>query len=98
MENLKSYIHEHKNRFINELIDLLKIPSISADSAYAEDVLNMAESVKKALQNANTFYAACIEMIQTKHPSLWHDQLIFNGAGSPTLPLHLEDSPLQTYA
>ena len=52
MENIKSYINEHKDRFINELIELLKIPSISADSAYSKDVLNTADAVKKALDNA----------------------------------------------
>ena len=34
MKNVKEYIDQHKDRFINELIELLKIPSISADSAY----------------------------------------------------------------
>ena len=34
MKNLKSYIATHQNRFINELIELLKIPSVSADTEY----------------------------------------------------------------
>ena len=42
MNNIKSYINQHKNRFINELIEILKIPSISADSAFRKDVVNMA--------------------------------------------------------
>ena len=36
MKSAKPYIQENKQRFINELIDLLKIPSISADSNYKE--------------------------------------------------------------
>ncbi len=52
MENLKSYIGLNKDRFINELIELLKIPSISADSAYSQDVLNTADAVKEALEKA----------------------------------------------
>ena len=47
MENLTSYISQNKDRFINELIELLKIPSISADSAFSQDVLNTAEAVKR---------------------------------------------------
>ena len=39
MSNIQSYITNHKDRFLNELIELLKIPSISADSAYKDDVL-----------------------------------------------------------
>ena len=42
MEQIKNYINDNKNRFINELVDLLKIPSISADPAYKQDVLNCA--------------------------------------------------------
>ena len=34
MENIKAYVQEHKDRFINELIELLKIPSVSEDTAY----------------------------------------------------------------
>jgi len=49
MRSAKSYIQENKQRFIDELIDLLKIPSISADSNYKGEVINTAEVVKKSL-------------------------------------------------
>ena len=52
MSDIKSYIQNNKDRFINELIDLLKIPSISADSAYAKDVLNTADAIKTSLEKA----------------------------------------------
>jgi acetylornithine deacetylase/succinyl-diaminopimelate desuccinylase-like protein len=52
MNNLKNYIEQHQQTFINELIDLLKIPSISADSAYKNDVLKTAEIIKTRLQEA----------------------------------------------
>ncbi|SFU29974.1 Acetylornithine deacetylase/Succinyl-diaminopimelate desuccinylase [Pustulibacterium marinum] len=52
MEHIASYIQEHQQRFINELIELLKIPSVSADSAYSQDVWNCAEAVQKSLQDA----------------------------------------------
>ncbi|MEF3077790.1 dipeptidase [Winogradskyella poriferorum] len=52
MQNINSYIDKHKQRFIDELIDLLKIPSISADSAYKEDVLNTADAIKVSLEKA----------------------------------------------
>ena len=48
MENIKQYVQENKERFLNELIDLLKIPSVSADSAYAQDVIDTAHAVKIA--------------------------------------------------
>ena len=52
MKSAKPYIQENKQRFIDELIDLLKIPSISADSNYKADVINTAEVVQKRLLEA----------------------------------------------
>ena len=52
MEHINNYIKEHKDRFINELIELLKIPSISADPTYKSDVLNCSDEVAKAMKDA----------------------------------------------
>jgi len=52
MKSAKPYIQENKSRFIEELIDLLKIPSISADSNYKGDVVKTAEVVRDSLINA----------------------------------------------
>ncbi len=52
MKSAKPYIEKNKERFLNELIELLKIPSISADSAYKKDVLKTAEAVKTQLEKA----------------------------------------------
>ena len=52
MDDIKSYVQQHKDRFINELIELLKIPSVSADAAFSQDVIDTAEAVKTALQEA----------------------------------------------
>ncbi len=61
MENLKSYVNQHKDRFISELFELLKIPSVSADSAYSQDVINTAEAIKNALLNAGCDMAEICE-------------------------------------
>ncbi|WP_424495162.1 dipeptidase [Salinimicrobium sp. GXAS 041] len=52
MQDIKKYVEENKDRFVDELIDLLKIPSISADSSYKGDLLKTAEAVKNRLQEA----------------------------------------------
>ena len=52
MKSAKSYILENKQRFIDELIELLKIPSISANSDYKADVIHTADAVKNSLQKA----------------------------------------------
>jgi acetylornithine deacetylase/succinyl-diaminopimelate desuccinylase-like protein len=52
MKSAKSYISENKQRFIDELIELLKIPSISANSNYKADVIHTADALKNSLQKA----------------------------------------------
>lgn len=52
MKSAKPYIEQNKQRFLDELIELLKIPSISADSAYKQDILKTAEAVKIQLEKA----------------------------------------------
>jgi acetylornithine deacetylase/succinyl-diaminopimelate desuccinylase-like protein len=49
---ISSYIEQNKDRVLNELLDLLKIPSVSADSKYKNDVLKTAEAVKQRLAEA----------------------------------------------
>jgi acetylornithine deacetylase/succinyl-diaminopimelate desuccinylase-like protein len=52
MEDIKSYVEKHKDRFIDELIDLLKIPSVSADTAYSQEIIKTAAAVKTSLEKA----------------------------------------------
>ncbi len=83
MENLKSYIGLNKDRFINELIELLKIPSISADSAYSQDVLNTADAVKEALEKAG---CDLVEICETPgYPIIYGEKIIANCIGLRTL-------------
>jgi acetylornithine deacetylase/succinyl-diaminopimelate desuccinylase-like protein len=48
----EEYIESHKDKFLDELFELLRMPSISADSAFAGDVQKAAEYVAKRLQEA----------------------------------------------
>jgi acetylornithine deacetylase/succinyl-diaminopimelate desuccinylase-like protein len=52
MSSQKDYIHSHKDRFVEELFDILRVPSISADSAYQADVMKAAELVAESLKSA----------------------------------------------
>jgi len=52
MENWTSYQAQNKDRFLNELLDLLRIPSISAKSENKEDMIACAKAVEKSLQDA----------------------------------------------
>ena len=50
MKQTNAFIQSNKERFLNELVDLLKIPSISADKAYSKDVFATADSVANHLK------------------------------------------------
>ncbi len=79
MQKITSYIEENKERFVEELIDLLKIPSISADSNYKDDMLKTAESVKESLLQAG---CASAEICKTPgHPVVYGEKII-----DPNLP------------
>ncbi|MCB0807309.1 MAG: dipeptidase [Bacteroidales bacterium] len=52
MENLKSYIEENKDRFLEELFGLIRIPSISSQSEHKDDMLKAAEYWKETLLKA----------------------------------------------
>lgn len=58
----QDYLQQHKDRFLEELFDLLRIPSISADSAYRQDVLKTADAVAQRLREAG---ADAVEVCQT---------------------------------
>jgi len=47
--SVNNYINANRDRFLNELLDILRIPSISADPAYKADVLRMAEATRDSL-------------------------------------------------
>lgn len=52
MQNTQQFLNEAKERFLSELFELLRIPSISADSLHAGDVRKTAEFVCNSLNTA----------------------------------------------
>ena len=52
MQEIKQYIEDHKERLLNELFDLLRFPSVSADPKYKADVLNTADYTADKLREA----------------------------------------------
>jgi len=81
MEQMQDYIQQNKDRFINELIDLLKIPSVSADSKHKDDVKKAAEFVSQKLKDAG---AQNVEICPTKgHPIVYGEKIV--DASLPTV-------------
>ncbi|MFT5970290.1 MAG: acetylornithine deacetylase/succinyl-diaminopimelate desuccinylase-like protein [Flavobacteriales bacterium] len=79
LDNINKYIAENKERFLEELKDLLRIPSISADPAYKNDVMHTAEVVKQRLIEAGVDFA---EICPTAgYPIVYGEKII-----DPALP------------
>ena len=74
MDNIKAYVQEHKDRFINELIELLKIPSVSADAAFSKDIIKTADAVKTSLEKAG---CKMVEICETPgNPIVYGEHII----------------------
>jgi acetylornithine deacetylase/succinyl-diaminopimelate desuccinylase-like protein len=71
---MKSYIEQNKDRFLNELFDFLRIPSISADPSYKDDVFKTAEFVKDKLLAAG---ADMVEVCPTAgYPIVYGEKIV----------------------
>ena len=101
MSDVNNYIASNKERFLNELLDLLRIPSISADSNYTGDVLKAAGFIKEKLLEAGADRA---EICETPgHPIVYGEKIISSDLPTvlvyghydvqPPDPLDLWDSP-----
>ncbi len=74
MKNTQQFIQENKSRFVDELIELLKIPTVSADSAFKNEVLRGAEKVAVFLNEAG---ADNVEICSTAgHPIVYGEKII----------------------
>lgn len=79
MEAWKEYQEQHKERFLDELLALLRIPSVSADSRHNDDTRRCAEAVKEQLVKAG---AENVEVCPTEgHPIVYGEKII-----DPSLP------------
>jgi acetylornithine deacetylase/succinyl-diaminopimelate desuccinylase-like protein len=79
MEKVQSFINDNKQRFLDELLDMLRIPSVSADPKHKEDMLRMAENVRAGLLAAGVDHA---EIHPTKgNPIVFGKKII-----DPSLP------------
>ncbi|MBI2967254.1 MAG: dipeptidase [Bacteroidetes bacterium] len=74
MQTIISYIASNKDRFLNELFDLLRIPSVSADPKYKDEVKRAAEKVKSQLEDAGAVNG---RLFTTQgHPVVYAEKII----------------------
>jgi len=76
---VKEYIASNKDRFLSELFDWLRIPSVSADSRHKGDVRKAAEFLREKFSQAGVDN---VEICETKgHPIVFAEKIV-----NPTLP------------
>jgi acetylornithine deacetylase/succinyl-diaminopimelate desuccinylase-like protein len=79
MEHVKEYIEEHKDRFLEELFGLIRIPSISSEADKKEEMIRAAEYWKKSLREAGADHTEIYET--TGNPVVYGEKII-----DPALP------------
>jgi len=101
METIQSYIANNKERFLEELFGLIRIPSVSSVSDHKEDMFRAADYLAGQLMNAGADTARVYET--TGHPVVFGTKII--DPSKPTIlvyghydvmpvdPIELWDSP-----
>lgn len=81
MQAWKDYQEQNKQRFLDELLELLRIPSVSARSEHKQDMLTCADKVKQRLEEAG---ADKVEIYPTAgHPVVYGEKI--TDASKPTV-------------
>ena len=71
---VQSYIQSNQDRFLSELFELLRIPSVSADSRHKGDVRKAAEYVAQKLTEAGS---DSVQLMETKgHPIVFGEKIV----------------------
>lgn len=74
MQAWKDYQEKNKERFLDELLELLRIPSVSANSAHKEDMRKCADKVRQRLLEAG---AATATVYDTDgHPVVYAEKIV----------------------
>jgi acetylornithine deacetylase/succinyl-diaminopimelate desuccinylase-like protein len=81
MHDLKQYLHDHRDKHLGELFDLLRIPSVSTDPAHKGDVRQAAQWVCDQLSQAGLEAA----LYETGGHPMVYGQWLSAGEGAPTV-------------
>ncbi len=74
MNDLKKYIDQNQDRFVKELFDLIRIPSVSAKDEHKPDMLKAANWLKEKLLKEGVDKA---EVIETEgHPVVYGEKML----------------------
>lgn len=82
IERINDYLHENKSIHLEELKQFLKIPSVSTDSTYKEEVHNTAKFVANYLKEAGF---QTVNVKETKGHPLVYAEWLEAGEDAPTV-------------
>lgn len=74
MKNVKEYIEKNKDRFLEELFELIRIPSISAESEHKEDMIRCANKWREFILAAGADKAEVMKT--TGNPVVYGEKII----------------------
>ena len=77
MQDIRKYVNDNKQRFLDELFELLRFPSISADQKYKDEMLKTAEFVAEKLKIAG---ADLVEICPTAGYPIVYGEKILDGS------------------
>ncbi|UII22192.1 dipeptidase [Fulvivirga ligni] len=91
----KEYIESNKQKFLDELLDLLRIPSVSADRKFKDDVLKTADVIKSHLEKAG---ADNVEVCPTAgYPIVYGEKIIDESLPTVLVYGHYDVQPADPY-
>ena len=93
--SVQLYIQDNKDKFLNELLDLLRIPSVSADPKFKADVLKAAEYVKDSLLKAGVDKAEIRET--AGYPIVYGEKIVDPSAPTVLVYGHYDVQPADPY-
>jgi len=92
MKDILTYIEENKERFLDELFELIRIPSISALPEHKDDMQATAEYIKKSLLDAGADKA---EIIPTSgQPVIYAEKIIDSSLPTVIVYGHYDVQPI----
>ena len=93
MNDLKTYIETHKDRFLDELFSLLRIPSVSSKAEHQPDMVKCAERWKELLLAAGCDIA---EVHPTQGPPIvYAEKIIDKNAPTVLVYAHYDLMPVE---
>ncbi|HRB68442.1 MAG TPA: M20/M25/M40 family metallo-hydrolase [Chitinophagales bacterium] len=95
MSYIQNMIHENKDRYVQELMDWLKIPSVSADPKFKEDVIKAAAYLKLQFEKIGMNN---VELLPTQgYPVVYADRITDSSKPTVLVYGHYDVQPADPY-